>query len=421
MDYYSYPYNNYNNSTGIQFASVQKLNSISTPYINDTYSTMSYSDNNYSKYGSYSISNGNNYFPLKNPQNYTHISYEISNPNFNSPIYQTTSTQITPNYSNSFTIPTNSYDYNINSFNTFYKPTQIYQTSSNYDYSNIIDTNQYNIASQRQYAPNTNILESTATSTIPYDYRTFSRPIVYKINSTPINYSSNIISNDNIIYNSGIDGYNQRIFQSYGPKKENLISQLRNNYFNENNLPYSVFSYEFPKSTPNHSLFSNDIMIDNQNIYPKYGINSVPTSDSEYPEIETEIYPVEEIEYIPLKTKKLMKKTTIRYPKRKPIPMPRKILNPIPLQKQYYLPKDRIHIKRISSPKRKSDIQTLVNASPVNPIRNISQMEPLSPMSSYDLHGSDYPYESNNINRAYSRRIYKINLNKRKLKNKKYY
>ena len=46
MDYYSYPYNNYNNSTGIQFASVQKLNSISTPYINDTYSTMSYSDNN---------------------------------------------------------------------------------------------------------------------------------------------------------------------------------------------------------------------------------------------------------------------------------------------------------------------------------------------------------------------------------------
>ena len=424
MENYSYPYNNYINRAGIQFANVQKLNPIPNPYVNNFYSTISYSDNPYTNYGTYSISNKRAYFSTK-PQNNSRISYRISNPNFTSGIYQTTSTYITPNYSNIYTIPTTSYDYNKNSLNinntsnTTYHPIQIYQISSNFSYPSIINPNQYKIIDQGQYTPTTNILESTAASTIPNDYGSFSRPNVYKINPTPINLSSNIINN-NIIYKSGVGQYNQGIFQSYEPKKTNLVSQLRNNYFNENNLPYSIFSYEPDKPSSNHSIFSNDIMNDS-NIYPKYGINSVPISNTLGPEIETEIYPVEEIEYIPVKTKKLMKRTTIRYPKRRPIPMPKKLLNPIPFKKQYYLPKDRIHLKRISSPKREYYITTQEITRPVSPIRNISKLEPLSPMSSYDLDGGDYPYDNYNGNGIYSRRIYKINLNTRKSKNKKYY
>ena len=424
MENYSYPYNNYINRAGIQFANVQKLNPIPNPYVNNFYSTISYSDNPYTNYGTYSISNKRAYFSTK-PQNNSRISYRISNPNFTSGIYQTTSTYITPNYSNIYTIPTTSYDYNKNSLNinntsnTTYNPIQIYQISSNFSYPSIINPNQYNIIDQGQYTPTTNILESTAASTIPNDYGSFSRPNVYKINPTPINLSSNIINN-NIIYKSGVGQYNQGIFQSYEPKKTNLVSQLRSNYFNENNLPYSIFSYEPDKPSSNHSIFSNDIMNDS-NIYPKYGINSVPISNTLGPEIETEIYPVEEIEYIPVKTKKLMKRTTIRYPKRRPIPMPKKLLNPIPFKKQYYLPKDRIHSKRISSPKKESNLTTQEITRPVSPIRNISKLEPLSPMSSYDLDGGDYPYDNYNGNGIYSRRIYKINLNTRKSKNKKYY
>ena len=424
MENYSYPYNNYINRAGIQFANVQKLNPIPNPYVNNFYSTISYSDNPYTNYGTYSISNKRAYFSTK-PQNNSRISYRISNPNFTSGIYQTTSTYITPNYSNIYTIPTTSYDYNKNSLNinntsnTTYNPIQIYQISSNFSYPSIINPNQYKIIAQGQYTPTTNILESTAASTIPNDYGSFSRPNVYKINPTPINLSSNIINN-NIIYKSGAGRYNPRIFQSYEPIKTNLVSQLRNNYFNENNLPYSIFSYEPDKPSSNHSIFSNDIMIDS-NIYPKYGINSVPISNRLGPEIETEIYPVEEIEYIPVKTKKLMKRTTIRYPKRRPIPMPKKLLNPIPFKKQYYLPKDRIHLKRISSPKKESNLTTQEITRPVSPIRNISKLEPLSPMSSYDLDGGDYPYDNYNGNGIYSRRIYKINLNTRKPKNKKYY
>ena len=424
MENYSYPYNNYINRAGIQFANVQKLNPIPNPYVNNFYSTISYSDNPYTNYGTYSISNKRAYFSTK-PQNNSRISYRISNPNFTSGIYQTTSTYITPNYSNIYTIPTTSYDYNKNSLNinntsnTTYNPIQIYQISSNFSYPSIINPNKYNIISQGQYTPTTNILESTAASTIPNDYGSFSRPNVYKINPTPINLSSNIINN-NIIYKYGVGQYNQGIFQSYEPKKTNLVSQLRSNYFNENNLPYSIFSYEPDKPSSNHSIFSNDIMIDS-NIYPKYGINSVPISNRLGPEIETEIYPVEEIEYIPVKTKKLMKRTTIRYPKRRPIPMPKKLLNPIPFKKQYYLPKDRIHSKRISSPKKESNLTTQEITRPVSPIRNISKLEPLSPMSSYDLDGGDYPCDNYNGNGIYSRRIYKINLNTRKSKNKKYY
>ena len=427
MENFSYPYNNYINRAGIQFANVQKLKPISNPYINNFYSTISYSDNSYTNYGVYSISNRNTYLPIKTTQNNSHISYGISEPNYNSGIYQTTSTYIPHNYSNAFTIPTTSYDYNKNSLNinninnTTYNPMQIYQTNSNFSYPSIINTNRYNIISQRQYTPSMNILESTAASIIPNDYRWFSRPIVYKINPTPINYSNKIINNNDIIYKSGTGRYNPRIFQSYEPIKTNLISQLRNNYFNENNLPYSIFSYEPDKPSSNHSLFSNDFMNDSPNIYPKYGINSVPISNSQGPEIETEIYPVEEIEYIPVKTKKLKKRTTIRYPKRKPIPMPRKLLNPIPFKKQYYLPKDRIHLKRISSPKREYYITTQEITRPVSPIRNISKLEPLSPMSSYDLDGGDYPYDNYNRNKVYSPRIYKSNLNTRKFRNKKYY
>ena len=78
------------------------------------------------------------------------------------------------------------------------------------------------------------------------------------------------------------------------------------------------------------------------------------------------------------------------------------------IKKSYYVPKDKMH-SRYHSP---------VYSRPSSPIRNSGRFEPLSPSSSYR---GDYPYDNHTGAGIYSPRVYRINLNDKKTRKKKFY
>ena len=59
-----------------------------------------------------------------------------------------------------------------------------------------------------------------------------------------------------------------------------------------------------------------------------------------------------------------------------------------------------------------------VSSRPSSPIRNSGRLEPLSPSSSYR---SDYPYDNYVGAGIYSPRVYRINLNEKKGRRRKFY
>ena len=100
----------------------------------------------------------------------------------------------------------------------------------------------------------------TASSSNTLDFGTTITPISY-------NNSFNEMEDNNYAYTPEFDRQNNVLFKSFEPvlnnnKNTNLISDLRNSYFNASETPYSVFSYNPTqiRDSLNYSSLSNDFL-----------------------------------------------------------------------------------------------------------------------------------------------------------------
>ena len=184
----------------------------------------------------------------------------------------------------------------------------------------------------------------------------------YGTNITPLTYNNNDMESNNYGYTNEFDRQNNVLFKSFersqNKQNPNLISDLRNAYFNENNTPYSIFSNNQNQifDSSNYSSFSSNFLYNNMNSQPRYGIRSVPVPNNFQfePQIETEVIPIEEIELIPVKKIKYVKRTTIKYRLRK-----NSIKQP-EIRKSYYIPKDKIQ----------TGYNIQASSRPSSPVRN---------------------------------------------------
>ena len=356
-------------------------------------------------------------FEASNNFNVKNSSYRISNIKILPPIY----------IPDKVTYPIQNINYNNNDLNNYNNFIDNNDQGSYQDIPYIDNTNANNISSlEYNNMPHpidafltNNILEMTASSSNTLDYGT---------TITPISYNNNDIESNNYAYTPEFDRQNNVLFKSFEPthnkQNSNLISDLRNSYFNHNDTPYSIFSYNQNQihDSLNYSSLSNDFLNYDVNMRPRYSVSSVPISSYKFQngaEVKTEIVPIEEIELIPVKKTKYIKRTTIKYPIRKISVKPqtstiktqtirRSLIKPMPMRKTYYFPKDKIQPRY--------NIQ--VSSRPSSPIRNSGRLEPLSPSSSYM---ADYPHDNYAGAGIYSPRVYRINLNEKKTRKKKFY
>ena len=390
--------------------------------------------------------NINNYStPVETYNNYTTSTYEISGstPYITSSNTYNVSNNITTTYGETYNTNINETTGDIlmqssiidNNIDTTHQPS--YQTSSYIDTNNIINNVDYNIPTNiNEYTTSSNNL-GLITDTTPIQYNTTSNIVKYEINSSPVDYNinsnfidynitsnvpnyniishpvdnfidNNIYTGDNTNYILQDDRQDNELYKSFEPSKPNngLISELRNSYFNinnidTNNIPYSVSSYNPNRYTT--TSYSNSILNPDLNEYSKYSTSSVPLHIPPNAETETEIIPVEEIEYIPVKRKKLIKKTKIKIPVKKTIIIPKKVVVPVPVKKTVYIKKK----KKIIIPQTKVTVlppTTIETERPLSPIRSSVKVVPLSPVRvNSDLRGSG----------IYSPKVYRINLNKK--------
>ena len=428
MDIYSNEYNKYSYSNGIDYNTTQNI--FPTSY------------SNYSEYNIYPTSNSSNSVNFNNfnngintfsPIESSYNTFEASN-NFNisNNSYRASNVKVLPPIyipANS-TFPTQNINYNyngLNDLNNNYINNNYQSSYQNISYTDNIDTNiinplEYNnISNPIDYIPSNNILEMTATSTNTFDYGT---------SITPITYNNDDIESNDYAYTPEFDRQNNVLFKSFEPihynnQNPNLISQLRNTYFNDdnNNPPYSVFSYNpyQTRESHNYSTLSNDFLNTNMNMQPRYGVSSVPIpyKFQDGTEVKTEIVPIEEIELVPVKKIKYVKRTTINYPIKKYTIIPQKsiiksqtirrsFIKPMPIRKSYYVPRDKMQPK----------YNTQVSSRPSSPVRNSGRLEPLSPSSSYM---ADYPHDNYTGAGIYSPRVYRINIHEKKTRKKKFY
>ena len=327
--------------------------------------------------------------------------------NINSGTYSTPTIQILPNINsyNNISYPINSIKYNSNGLhtnniiNTTHQP--LYQ---NISYANTMQYN--NMSVPISYIPSNNILEMTARSSNTIDYGTITTPISFN-NIGSINLGSNRQNND--------------LFRSFQPVMTNqnskLISHLRNSYFNNDKDNFTIFSYNPSpvRYSTNYSSLSNGFLTNNINIQPRYSVTSAPLPQNidDIPEIDDDLLAIEETELIPIKRTKYLKKTRIIYPLRK------SLIEPKPIKKSYYIPKDKMPSTNLTRlPARISKIDEPRVSSPLSPIRFSGRLETLSPASSYR---TDYPYDNFGGDRAFSPRVYRINLSKEKRRKRKFY
>ena len=432
MESYLNQYSLYSNTNGIEYNTISNVTPIS--YSNygvyNSYTPMSYSnnvDNNY-------INNLTPYSDISSPTSFN--TFETSNNfNTNNGTYSSSSIKILPPIyiPDKITNPTININYSNNYLNSNNYINNNYQQTSYQNISYIDDTDN-NLNSHLEYNNiqhpldtflSKNILEMTASSSNTLDFGTTITPISY-------NNSFNEMEDNNYAYTPEFDRQNNVLFKSFEPirnnnKNTNLISDLRNSYFNASETPYSVFSYNPTqiRDSLNYSSLSNDFLNNSMYMQPRYGVSSVPISNNfqNAPQIHTEIVPIEEIELIPVKKIKYVKRTTIKYPiKKSSIKQPvirkssiktpvirRSLINSPEARKSYYIPKDKI-------PSRYNNIQ--VSSRPLSPIRNIRRLEPLSPSSSYM---GDYPHDNYAGAGIYSPRVYRINLNEKKRRRKNFY
>ena len=409
MEAYLNEYANYSQMNGINYNTAQSL-----------YPSSSYSFSNYSEYNAYptiSYSNNVNFnninaintfppvetsfntFEASNNSNINNDNYGISNIKVLPPIY----------IHNNVTYPATNINYNISELNNNNYINNSYQPT--YQNINYTDNNDTNMINPIEYNNNTshpldaflsnNILEMTASSSNTLDYGT---------TITPLTYNNNNMESNNYVYTNEFDRQNNVLFKSFEPTKnkqnQNLISDLRNSYFNKNNTPYSIFSNNQSQihDSNNYSSFSNNVLYNNMSMQPRYGIRTVPVPNNfqNDPQIHTEIIPIEEIELIPVKRIKYIKRTTIKYPRRK-ISMKQP-----ELRKSYYIPKDKVQ------PRYNIQVSSRLSS----PIRNNGRLEPLTRSISYM---PDYPHDNYAGAGIYAPRIYRINLNEKKGRRKKFY
>ena len=406
--------------------------------------TINYSNNfNFNDFNN----NTNNFSPVETSFN----TFKASNNfNVNNGTYGSSSVKILPPIyiPNNESYLTSNINYNIselsnnnfinnNYINNNYQPTyQNISYNDNTDNNMIYDNTDTNMINPLEFNNTShpldaflskNILEMTATSSNTFDYGT---------SITPITYNNNDMESSNYVYTNEFNRQKNVLFRSFEPvnsnhdQNPNLISQLRNSYFNDNDTPYSIFSYN-PNQTRealNYSSLSNDFLNEDMNIQPKFSVSSFPMSYKlqNGTEVKTEIVPVEEIELIPVKKTRYVKRTTIKYPiikstikpqistikpqtsTIKPQTVRRSLIKPMSIRTTYYVPKDVIQPR--------NNIQ--VSSRPSSPIRNSGRLEPLSPSSSYR---SDYPYDNYVGAGIYSPRVYRINLNEKKGRRRKFY
>ena len=367
--------------------------------------TINYSNNfNFNDFNN----NTNNFSPVETSFN----TFKASNNfNVNNGTYGSSSVKILPPIyiPNNESYLTSNINYNISELNNNNYINNSYQPT--YQNINYTDNNDTNMINPIEYNNNTshpldaflsnNILEMTASSSNTLDYGT---------TIIPLTYNNNNMESNNYVYTNEFDRQNNVLFKSFEPTKnkqnQNLISDLRNSYFNENNTPYSIFSNNQSQihDSNNYSSFSNNVLYNNMSMQPRYGIRTVPAPNNfqNDPQIHTEIIPIEEIELIPVKRIKYIKRTTIKYPRRK-ISMKQP-----ELRKSYYIPKDKVQPRY--------NIQVSSNLS--SPIRNNGRLEPLTRSISYM---PDYPHDNYAGAGIYAPRIYRINLNEKKGRRKKFY
>ena len=404
METYLNEYANYSPVNGVNYSTAQNL--YPSSYYNqgeyENYPTINYSNNiNFNN-----INNINSFPPLETSFN----NFEASNNlNISNDNYRTSNSKVLPSIyiPDNITYPATNINYNYNEVNNNNYINYDYQASyQNISYINDNDMNSpldynNNISHPIDSFPSNNILEMTATSSNTLNYGT---------TITPLTYNNNDMESNNYAYTNEFDRQNNVLFKSFersqNKQNPNLISDLRNEYFNENNTPYSIFSNNQNQilDSSNYSSFSSNFLYNNMNTQPRYGIRSVPVPNNFQfePQIETEVIPIEEIELIPVKKIKYVKRTTIKYRIRK-----NSIKQP-EIRKSYYIPKDKIQ----------TGYNIQVSSRPSSPIRNNGELVPLSRSISYM---ADYPHDNYAVAGIYSPRVYRINLNERKRRKKKFY
>ena len=394
------------------------------------YSSTTYQNNYISSYSSY---NSHQVYS-NNVKNYNNSTYRITaNPtnlsasnNYN--INQALNKKILPPktyYLNRTSIPVNKSYYpnnnriNNNFINYSYQTSKINTTYSNNTNNNnfrttyIIKTNKINNVS------NNNILELTANS----NKSTINNPISYRQpNKVNLNFNNNYLINS--INSSYVSQRNQQnsFINKFGSTRQNLngynpnlVSKLKGSYFNERILPYSVATYE-PIRPSNKNNILGSYINSNFELVNRYSTSSVPVrrNNQKLTEIDNDIIQIEEVELLPNKGKNYMQRTTIQFNNRN-----NSIIIPQTTSK-YYIPKNlpssNTHIRAATSTFSKIDYSS--STLPLNTASYYNMKEETNPNYSFR---TNFPYnnnknKNNNINNkpgVYSKKIYRINLNKK--------
>lgn len=420
--------------TSSSYASPQRINYSSyqnnyPSYYSSYYSSSVYPSTKYSN-----NLNNFNYGPTNGYNNYNnsyiqakvnHTNFSSSNYNYN---YITSKTQILPpktyySYESFYPMdtkyyPNNNMTTNNNDFiKTSYQPSYINVSYSN-NVNNKFPKASYNIITTPiNVMTNRNVLELTANSTKSMAYGTTINHIPNETNLTFNNYY--VINSNNSIYTSQINPQNSLINYNVPPHQNvvqynpNLVSQLKRSYFNEKNLPYSVSSYEpIRPSRLNNTL--DEYINSNFDLVQRYSTSSVPVKGNFHnvPEVDDDIISIEEVELFPNKNKHYMRKKAIKFPKRNSLVITPQVAN------KYYIPKDFPSKNSfIRLPARTSEIDNTTSTIPLNTVSYYNRKQQFNPTSSYRI---DFPYDNNNDKTGiYSTKIYRINLNDKKLKKKK--
>ena len=411
--------NNYSSYQNNYPSSYSSYNSYSV------YPSTKYSNNsnnfNYGLTNGYNIYNNSSFIQAKtNPTNFS------SSNNYNN--YITNKSKILPpkiyySYQTVYPMDTNNYPNN-KYIKTSYQPPYINTNNT----KNIIPKTSYNIITKpNKYTAYNNILELTVNSTKSLAYGTIISPISNnEYNETNLTFNNSyVISGNNSFYSSQINPQNSFVYKYNQPSNQNLVqynpnlvSKLKRSYFNEKKLSYSVSSYEPIRPSKKNYNILDEYINSNFDLVKRYSTSSVPVKGNlqNVPEIDDDIISIEEVELFPNKNKNYIKKT-IKFNKRNSLAITPQVKN------KYYIPKDFPSTNSfIRLPARVSKIDYTTSTLPLNTVSTVSyntnRKGHYNTNSSYRI---DFPYDNNNNDKSgiYQTKIYRINLNDKKMKKKK--